>query len=710
MLSQGRQNFFWPLRLIVAMSLAVPALLFAFASWQNWRSVQVQTDERVVRALDVLQEHALKALQTVEVSLSETNEVLGGLSDADIRQREEQLHRRLRQAQDVTKQMESIWAFDKDGHPLVSSTIYPVPQSLNNSDRSYFAAQKNGDRGTFLGEVMKARVGSAWFFVVSSRRRSEVPGVFNGVVAITLQPAHFIEFYQKLSRGRDSFALVRADGTLLARYPDTNLDRIITANRLVGAFQSNPESGLFTAISSLDQVERRVGYRKVPGYPLYVTSSVETAAAWAEFLYDMLIYLAVGLPATLALFALALFGLRRAQQFQAEVARRETAEAALKQAQRLEALGQLTGGVAHDFNNLLMVVSGNAEMLRRSLPRDAKSIRALAGLETVVKRGIGLTRALLSFSRQQAHETRSIDLAGHIAGLQSVLRSSVRGDIALDVDMPVGLWPIKIDQGELELALLNLAVNARDAMTGGGTLSFVARNESFQKPNDLDLEGDFVALTVRDTGAGIPTDVLSRVFEPFFTTKQVGKGTGLGLSQVYGFARQAGGLATIESSIGRGTAVTLYLPRSLEPPEAAPPVEVAGPPAPAAAALQVLLVEDNAEVAQTASALLDELGYRVEHAPDAAAARKALLAAPQRFDLVLSDVVMPGTENGLDLARWIKREYGDGLPVVLASGYSDQAADAAAEGFTLLRKPYGLSRLESALADVRRGATGRQVA
>jgi len=692
------------------MSLAVPALLFAFASWQNWRSVQAQTDERVVRALDVLQEHALKALQTVEVSLSETNEVLGGLSDADIRQREEQLHRRLRQAQDVTKQMESIWAFDKDGHPLVSSTIYPVPRSLNNSDRSYFAAQKNENRGTFLGEVMKARVGSAWFFVVSSRRRSEVPGAFNGVVAITLPPAHFVEFYRKLSRGRDSFALVRADGTLLARYPDTNLDRIITANRLVGAFQSNPESGLFTAVSSLDQVERRVGYRKVPGYPLYVTSSVETAAAWAEFLYDMLIYLAVGLPATLALFALALFGLRRAQQFQAEVARRETAEAALKQAQRLEALGQLTGGVAHDFNNLLMVVSGNAEMLRRSLPPDAKSIRALAGLETVVQRGIGLTRALLSFSRQQAHETRSIDRAGRIAGLQSVRRSSVRGDIALEVDMPVGLWPIKIDQGELELALLNLAVNARDAMTGGGALRFVARNESFRKPNNLDLEGDFVALTVSDTGAGIPTDILPRVFEPFFTTKQVGKGTGLGLSQVYGFARQAGGLATIESSIGRGTAVTLYLPRSLEPPEAPPSVEVAAPPAPAAAALRVLLVEDNAEVAQTASALLDELGYRVEHAPDAEAARKLLLAAPQRFDLVLSDVVMPGAENGLDLARWIKREYGDGLPVVLASGYSDQAADAAAEGFTLLRKPYGLSRLESALAEVRRGATGRQVA
>jgi two-component system NtrC family sensor kinase len=291
-----------------------------------------------------------------------------------------------------------------------------------------------------------------------------------------------------------------------------------------------------------------------------VTSSVETAAAWAEFLYDMLIYLAVGLPATLALFALALFGLRRAQQFQAEVARRETAEAALKQAQRLEALGQLTGGVAHDFNNLLMVVSGNAEMLRRSLPPDAKSIRALAGLETVVQRGIGLTRALLSFSRQQAHETRSIDLAGHIAGLQSVLRSSVRGDIALEVDMPVGLWPIKIDQGELELALLNLAVNARDAMTGGGALRFVARNESFRKPNNLDLEGDFVALTVSDTGAGIPTDILPRVFEPFFTTKQVGKGTGLGLSQVLRLCQAGRRPGDHRKQHRRGTAVTLYLP------------------------------------------------------------------------------------------------------------------------------------------------------
>jgi two-component system NtrC family sensor kinase len=710
MLSPARQSFFWSLRVIVAMSLIAPAVLFLYAAFDNYRALDAQADERIQRALDVQQEQALKALQTVEVSIAEINETMRGVSDPEIRAREEEFHRRFARSHQATPQIASIWAFDRDGHPLASSTIFPVPPRLDNSDRSYFAAQKERDAGPFIGEVLKARVGPATFFVVSGRRSSEPPGQFNGVIGVTLPPAHFIEFYRKLSRGHDSFALVRTDGTLLARYPDTELDRNVKLSALLGAFDRGPEAGLFTTVSRIDGIERRVGYRKVPGYPLFVATTIETGAIASQFRTVMLSYLAVGLPATLALFALALYALRRAQRFQQEVARRELAEAALKQAQRLEAVGQLTGGVAHDFNNLLMVVSGNTDLLKRALPVNEKAKRAIEALEIAVKRGSALTRALLSFSRRQTHEARPVDLAVRLPALQPVLHSSLRGDVAIETDVPAGLWPIKVDNGEFELALLNLAVNARDAMEEGGTLTLSARNVTLTAADDLELEGEFVALAVRDTGSGIAPDVLPKVFEPFFTTKEVGKGTGLGLSQVYGFARQAGGTARVESELGRGTTVTLYLPRSRDPaePEAQPA------PAPALPLAEpnvhVLLVEDNPDVADVARRLLEEHGYVVLQSGDVPAARGRLQGRQDRIDIVLSDIVMPGGPNGLDLARWIRTEYGERLPVVLATGYSDQAQAAANEGFALLRKPYDAASLHRTLSEALRRARDRKVA
>lgn len=692
-----RRGFFWPLKLTVALSLAVPTLLFAYSSAHNYRTVKAQTDERIARALDILQEQALKALQTVVVSLAQTDEMLRGLDDAEIRSREKEFHGRFREAQNITGHMESIWAFDRDGRPLASSTIFPVPPTLDNSDRSYFAAQKDSAVTPFIGEVVRAKIGGARFFVVSARRSTRVAGDFNGIVAVTLPPDHFAEFYRKLSRGRDSFALLRTDGALLARYPDPRVEGALSAPRIMAAAAANPEGSLFTAMSSLDQQERRVGYRKVPGYPLYVAASVEAGAVRNEFLDALLIQLAVGLPATLALFGLSLYALHRAKRFHTEVERREVAEAALKQAQRLEALGQLTGGVAHDFNNLLMVVSGNADLLGRVGAIDARVRSVTEALRTVVQRGTALTGALLSFSRRQAHASRSLDLRHQLEALRSILLSTLRGDITLELDLPADLWPVEADVGELELALLNLTMNARDALPDGGTVTIAAQNQSLKVPNALDLHGDFVAIRVTDTGDGIPANLLPRVFEPFFTTKEVGKGTGLGLSQVYGFARQAGGTATVSSEGKGGTTVTLLLPRSQRPVDVAAPASVSKAVEARPPERNLLLVEDNQDVAATALLLLEELGYRVDHVPDVASARARLQSAGS-FDLVLSDIVMPGKENGLDLARWIRRKFGDRIPVVLASGYSDQITAAKSDGFPVLRKPYGLSTLERALA------------
>ena len=242
--------------------------------------------------------------------------------------------------------------------------------------------------------------------------------------------------------------------------------------------------------------------------------------------------------------------------------------------------------MAHDFNNLLMVVSGNAERLRRFVGADPRLAGAIEAIEMAVNRGAGLTRQLLSFSRRQTHETVVIDLAEGLPAIQPILQSSLRGDIAVDVRVAPGAWPVAVDRSEFELALLNLAVNARDAMTSGGRLTITADNVTVTDTAEdaaLGITGDFVAVRVSDTGTGIPAELIGRVFEPFFTTKEVGKGTGLGLSQVYGFARQAGGTATVSSAprpngTAQGTTVTLYLPRARATVTAAEPAVADRPP------------------------------------------------------------------------------------------------------------------------------------
>jgi two-component system NtrC family sensor kinase len=241
--------------------------------------------------------------------------------------------------------MEAVWAFDREGRPLVSSTVVPVPSSLNNSDRDYFRRQAEADSGTYIGDIVQARIGSKRFFVVSGRRTEVSPGEFNGVIAFTVVPEHFREFYARLARGvADSFGLIRADGAFLARFPQVldRPERLTSDSVFVRSLQVQPSAGVFTATSQIDGIERRIGYRKVPDYPIYVQAGIETGSMRSLLLNQLGGEIAFGLPATLAMFALAMFALRRTENFHAEIARREQVEAALKQAQRLEALGQLT--------------------------------------------------------------------------------------------------------------------------------------------------------------------------------------------------------------------------------------------------------------------------------------------------------------------------------------------------------------------------------
>ncbi len=373
----------------------------------------------------------------------------------------------------------------------------------------------------------------------------------------------------------------------------------------------------------------------------------------------------------------------------------------LAQSQKLEMLGQLTGAIAHDFNNLLMVISANAQLLRRRLV-DPFSLRAIEAVELAASRGETLTRRLLTFARRQDLNPIVVDLAERLAASRDVLASSAGRNIDLALDTAPQLWPVMVDVPELELALVNVVVNARDAMPDGGMIRIVAENVCLTSDDALDdLTGEFVSLRISDTGSGIDPEVLPRVFEPFFTTKGPEKGTGLGLSQVYGFARQSNGTVRIASSAA-GTTVVIHLPRAVGSVVSAANRDQGD--------LQrgsdrILVVEDNYEVQQATTIFLEELGYQVSQVDNADAALEYLVKDAD-IHLVLSDIVMQGSINGLGLAQRIRALYPH-IAVLLTSGYvpATQAVDSTLK---ILRKPYTLATLSSAIQDELTRANARR--
>ncbi|MCO6415364.1 ATP-binding protein [Siccirubricoccus sp. KC 17139] len=443
-----------------------------------------------------------------------------------------------------------------------------------------------------------------------------------------------------------------------------------------------------------------------PVQPITLTSAILAAVRARRRQYEVRGYLAereraaADLEGLVAARTAELEAANRA--LRTEMAERERAEEALRQAQRIEVLGQLTGGVAHDFNNLLMVIAAGLEMIdRRSDP--AQRRRIMDGMRQAAARGAALTRQLLAFSRRQALRAEPVDLVRQVGSMRELLDRSLRGDVEVSLDLAADLWPVEIDPGELELALLNLAVNARDAMPSGGTILIRARNAAGLAEDGL--QGDFVRLEVIDSGTGMSPEVQARVFEPFFTTKEVGKGSGLGLAQVYGFARQSGGAVRIDSEVGRGTTITLLLPRAARAPAVPDQKPASGLERPRQPAGHVLLVEDDDEVAALVAQLLGELGFEATRASSAAAALGAL-ANGRAIDLVFSDIMMPGGMNGVELAGEVQRRR-PGLPVLLTSGHADAARQHAdAVGIAVLPKPYGLSELAAAI----RGALKRRPA
>lgn len=695
MLTAERQSIYW-LRAALVAAVALPISLFAYVAYQNYFSRIAVIERQVEQARDISNEHALRVFEAIGRGISEISELIGDMSDRQILANHELLQARLKQIAAGAPQIKAFWVYGRNGRALINSLGLRMPE-VDFSDRDFFKAHVERDIGTFIGEVLTPRppyTGVPYFSV--SRRRTLTNGNFAGVIQASVLPTYFEQFYAKIAQGRGAyFSMIRDDGVLLARYPPLPENgRISPASKLEEVLRAHVPEGAMTTVSGLDGLERRISFVRLADFPVYVIAGIETSAIRDEWVTYMAAHLVFGAPATAALAIIIMLAIRRTRGLYAEAQGRQIAEAALKQAQRLEALGRLTGGVAHDFNNLLMVVGGSARKLKRD-SRSPGDLRAVAMIEAAVEKGESLTRKLLAFSRRQSLSSRVVDLGETIDRLRSVLEQAVPGSIALSIRVPS--WPVavKIDPNELEIALLNLALNARDAMPEGGRISIALETRAFahgEGPHGF--EGRYAAITFADNGSGIADEIRDRIFEPFFTTKSVDRGTGLGLSQVYGFVQQSSGAISVESEVGRGTRFIILLPVSDEEPEQVVAEEQKVSPLPP---LTVLLVEDHEDVAIVAGDLLRELGASVVNASQGEEALE-ILNVRHDIDAIFSDVVMPGM-GGLELGRLL-REHHPEIPVLLASGYSDSIAAALAEGFTLLRKPYTSAQLAEALTQL----------
>jgi two-component system NtrC family sensor kinase len=692
------------LKWMLASTIVVPALLSSYVAIVSYNSSFSLADERIQRSLDVVGEHAAKVFQSLNVIMTAINGRLRDLSDDQLRDAEEFVHRQLKDLVAEMPGVDAIWLLDRTGGALVSSYTFPVPRDLNVSDRDYFRALVERDIGTYVGEVLTPRVSSAPFFPVS-RRRSTGDGTFAGATVISIIPTDFHNFYARLATLKGSnYTMVREDGVVLVRYPGPVVPgvRLDAASGFMQSIARDPNGGFYTTVSQVDGSERRIAIRKLGGLPVYISTGLgvtDIRQEWWESLRGHLIF---GVPGSLLLFTLVWLTLKRTEDMYAEAARRVVAEERLRQSQKMEAVGQLTGGVAHDFNNLLTVIIGNLEIaLRKSVdtPLERTLRNALAG----GKRAAQLTKRLLAFSRRQPLDPKPVDADKLLADMADLLKRTLGEHIEVEIVGAAGLWRIEVDPAELEAAVLNLAINARDAMPDGGKLTIETSNvfldENYTRQLGDVAIGQYVLISVSDNGTGMPAEVLDHAFEPFFTTKESGQGTGLGLSQVYGFAKQSGGYAKIYSEEGQGTTVKVYLPRQRMEKTAVEPIRIE--PSEMGGEEVILVVEDDESVRNYIAEILQDLGYRVLLAADGMAA-SVLIAQPDRhFDLLLTDVVLPGM-NGRQLAD-AARASRPRMRVLFMTGYSRNAIvhqGRLDSGVALIQKPFGRETLALKIREV----------
>ena len=691
-------------------------------------AIIANAEEQMARLDMVFAEQTGRAVETVDFIL---RNALDTLRDAQARPPVDSaaFDRVLRRRIEGVHQVAEVAIADREGRILYSSrpgAAVSLPPAVRGLVRALATAPQAGLK---FSDPLRGPDGR--WTALMLRRLSNPDGSYAGAAVAYLNLAYFTDFYRAVELNANGAILLHLrDGTVLARYPDNDAVvgksyaelppfKDILAHQIAGTvIMPSPVSGH----------PRILAIRALKLFPLAVNVSVGQGPVLAQWRRQAWTFSLIAAAASVSIVALVLLLAQRSRQIETlvgeyrtakeaaeeahgrlveQMAERERAEAALRQAQRIEAVGQLTGGVAHDFNNLLTVMTGNIELMQAASGLDPAIAERLAAMHAAAERGAMLTDRLLAFARRQPLVPRAVDLNALVAGMRELLESALGGRVRMETKPAADLRPAMVDPTQIELVILNLVINARDAMPEGGTLTIETQNRRRDPPArpGEPAAGDYVVLSVSDTGTGMPPEVLARAFEPFFTTKPPGAGTGLGLSQVFGTARQSGGDVEIDSAPGRGTTVSVLLPHgaaAVEPP-ALPAAEDRTPRASGAV---VLAVDDDDAVRDTTAAILKGLGYGVI---EAASGEQALeiLSRGGGIDVLLTDVVMPGL-GGLELARRA-RALAPGLPVVYISGFVDPAgADRSPPLRRLVKKPFHPSdlreQIEAALAEQRSSA------
>ena len=692
------------LRALLALAIILPLVFFVGYAWKSYREAGENVRLNVERLGHVAEEQALKVFEINDQINNRVLDLVKGKSEAQIRREESDYHAALSRIAADIPQLSSLNIFSRTGAMLASNRFYPAPAELSVADRADFLYHKDNHGSVHVSPVYTGRAFGQSVFNVSVAWRDEKQN-FLGMVSAALRPAYFADYYKYLAEREEGVAitLIHGSGSVIARYPapPEGVSRLDLEGPIMRQIRAGQSAGTADFVSSIDGLERYAAFRQIGAYPVYLATSYSRQAWLSDWYGRVAVVAGFTAAPSLALCVILLIALRRLQreeegwnQWRAEVTQRQATEIAYKQARRLEALGQLTGSVAHDFNNLLMVVSTSTMLLRRRLAGRADVEQPLGALERSLEAGKRLTRQLLAFSRKQPLRPEVLDVPARMHEFMELVRASIGSRVTLEMDVDSATRPVFADPGEFELAMLNLAINARDAMPEGGTLAIRARNVTLDGSGESKLYGEFIAISFEDSGQGISDDDLKRVFEPFFTTKAPGRGTGLGLAQVYGFCEQAGGAATVESLVGSGTTVTLFLPVSEQPymPASLRHDEMATP----RASGRVLLVEDNPEVAQATRIVLEQIGYTAEIAHSGEEAMARIDSNGVHWDIVVSDMLMPGRTSGIALAKWLQMHHPE-LPVLLITGYTAQLEQAKNEGFQVLAKPFNAQSLRRAM-------------
>jgi len=694
----------WRLRVV---AVAVPVTLLIVATWYDHMVVATRADEIAHAISSTLAEHASKVMDTGDLVLARVLDRVRGMDWATIGTSSE-AHEFLDRLVEELPQVESVFLVDPEGRASASSRGFPTPR-YDASAREYFTAAKSGWTGLFVSAPFRSRSTGAIGFTLSRARLRD--GAFDGIAGVTFSVSYFDSVWQDVLRRDGSSAfLIRDDGTVLLGYPPpADATPQHADGLLVDQIRRGGDGRPFEGRSALDGRSKIVAVSRVQGEPLFAAYEADTWTALAGWRVHAATFAMFATIGVLALLWSAHTTLRHAEreresmrQLVVEAERRREAEAMLNQSRRLDALGRVASSVAHDFNNLLTIVLNTLQIMSKTVT-DAQQHRLIATATQASERGARLTSQMLTFARRRDGEVEPLDVNALIAGLGELIKGTAGPLVRVRYDLAPALWPVQTDATQLEVALLNLISNARDAMPVGGAITCATRNvvaATTARPAILP-DGDYVMLAVSDTGTGMSEAVRATAFEPFFTTKGSGRGTGLGLAIVYRFATQAGGIATIDSTPGHGSTVSLYLPRAnrVAPDPAARSGEPDLP-----ERLHVLIVDDEAPIRALLRELLTAHGH-IAVAAEGGAEAIEILRSSEDIDVMLLDQTMPGLSGSETAAA--ARDLRPELPIIFMTGHVSLEAflDWADRGAPILRKPFKAHDVFAVLASVRRAAT-----